>query len=62
MKLKPEAHKARHKELHAALDELFADYISHHPDQSGFLNMPLIDLIDWSYDQTKNPDETNKQI
>jgi len=62
MKLKPEQHKARHVELHAALDELFADYIGHHPDQHGFLEMPLINLINWSASQAKNPDEINKPI
>jgi hypothetical protein len=59
-------HKKRHLELHRALDELFADYIEHHPDQHGFLEMPLKKLIDWSYDQTQNPipspNETNKPI
>jgi hypothetical protein len=58
VKLKPEAHKARHEELHAALDELFADYINHHPDQHGFLNMPILQLIEWSKTQTEHPDET----
>jgi len=50
-------HLQRHKELHAALDELFADYIAHHVTGSGFLQMPLIELINWSSRQAKNPDE-----
>ncbi len=57
----PEQHKKRHEELHKALDELFADYITHHPDQRGFINMPLIDLLDWSAKQTACPDHQEKQ-
>ena len=57
-----EEHKERHKKLHAALDELFADYIEHHPDQYGFLEMPLINLINWSFSQAKKPDEINKPL
>ncbi len=57
----PEKHKARHRELHAALDELFADYIGHHPKQKGFIEMPLIKLIEWSFEQTKNPTERPNQ-
>lgn len=51
----PEEHKERHKALHKALDELFADYIGHHPDRRVFLDMPFRDLLDWSYEQTINP-------
>lgn len=51
------SHKKRHIELYKALDELFADYIKHHPDKIKFAKMPLIDLIDWSFEQTKNPNE-----
>jgi hypothetical protein len=52
--LTPEQHKLRHKMLHAHLDELFADYIEQHPDEHQFLQMPLIKLINWSSEQTKN--------
>jgi hypothetical protein len=55
VKLSPEEHKARHVHLHAALDELFADYIEQHPDEHQFTQMPLIKLINWSFGQTKNP-------
>jgi len=55
--LTPEEHKERHKILHNHLDELFADYIEHHPDEKEFLQMPLINLINWSFEQTKNPTE-----
>jgi hypothetical protein len=53
----PEAHRERHQQLHKALDELLADYIGHHGDQPDFLNMPIRVLMEWSYQQTKNPDE-----
>lgn len=53
----PEEHKQRHKELHRAVDELFADYIEHHPNQIGFINMPLQQLLEWSFEQTQNPTE-----
>ena len=48
-------HRKRHIELHKSLDELFADYISHHPNQTQFTQMPIIDLIKWSKEQTENP-------
>lgn len=55
----PQEHKNRHIELHKALDELFADYISHHPDKVKFLETPIGDLIKWSHEQTVNPKELN---
>lgn len=51
----PDEHKQRHIELHRSLDELFADYMRHHKDQTEFLQMPLIELINWSYSQTIEP-------
>jgi len=48
-----EEHKRRHKLLHDHL--LFADYISHHPDEHNFTEMPILKLIDWSHSQTLNP-------
>jgi hypothetical protein len=53
----PEKHKERHVELHKWLDELFADYIKHHPEQHGFLDMPFKQFLDWSHQQTIKPDE-----
>jgi hypothetical protein len=53
----PDEHRQRHIELHKALDELFADFILHHPGQHGFLTMPLRQLLDWSYRQTSTPDD-----
>jgi hypothetical protein len=57
MKLTIEQHRKRHIELHKAVDELFADFISHHPDESGFTQKPIIELIEWAYKQTINPTE-----
>jgi hypothetical protein len=56
----PEEHKQRHVELHRALDELFADYIEHHPDEHQFTQMPLIDLMTWSHEQTIESTELQK--
>ncbi len=57
MVLTPEEHKAKHVELHTALDQLFADYITHHPEESNFTDMPLIKLLRWSAQQAENPTE-----
>jgi hypothetical protein len=52
-----EEHKQRHVELHKAVDELFADYMTHHPNEYHFTSLQIIDLIKWSYEQTLNPTE-----
>ena len=52
----PEEHKARHVLLHKHLDELFADWITHEPSAS--FSCPLIDLINWSHGQTRQPTES----
>ncbi len=52
-----EEHKQRHIELHKSLDELFADYIAHHPKEASFTGMPIGKLMLWAYEQTKNPTE-----
>ena len=51
-----EKHKARHGVLHAALDELFADYIAHNPNEPTYTEMPLIVLMAWSHKQADEPD------
>ncbi len=58
----PEQHKRRHQALHAALDELFADYITHHPNQREFTAMPILKLINWSFKQTETPDHQENKI
>lgn len=50
-------HRKIHIGLHKALDQLFADYIQHHPTQHNFLETPLKDFIEWSHRQTIQPDE-----
>jgi hypothetical protein len=49
-----EQHKARHRELHEAFDELIADYLRWH---RGSLpsTTTCMDLMKWSFDQTKEP-------
>ena len=48
-----EEHKAIHVELHKYLDELIADFLR----QTGkpLSEITLLDLVEWSYEQTKNP-------
>jgi len=48
-----EEHKKRHEELHAALDELLADFISHTeklPSQTS-----VLELAKWSMEQMNDP-------
>ena len=47
-----ESTKFRHIVLHQALDELFACYITEHPDQHGFLKMEFGDFLEWSANMT----------
>lgn len=49
-------HKERHQELHRCFDELIADYIT----QTGkrLSNSTALEIMEWSYAQTKNPTET----
>ena len=49
-------HKERHKKLHKSLDEIFADFIENSGINSGFTDRPIMELINWSYKQTKEPD------
>lgn len=51
-----EEQRQRHIILHKALDELFADYITHHVEQHGFLQTPVQKLIEWSKKQTSEPE------
>lgn len=56
LQLTAEEHRARHVELHKALDELFADFIEHHPHRGTFLDTSIRELIRWSCRQTERPD------
>lgn len=55
-----EQHKKRHEELHKNLDELFADYITHHPNQRGFTSMSIMQLLNWSAKMAENPDHEER--
>jgi hypothetical protein len=48
-------HLKHHIKLHNSLYELVDDYISQH--DTDIDEMKLMELIDWSYQQCKNPDE-----
>ena len=48
-------HIKKHKELHRALDELIADYIL--TTKKGLQNTNLLQLIEWSHEQTIKPTE-----
>ena len=52
-KLTKKRHIKRHKELHNALDELLADFITH----TKFLpsKASIMTLVEWSHQQTINP-------
>jgi len=51
-------HIKRHKELHKALDELFADFITY---TKGRTESTILELIKWSHKQTENPTEENEK-
>ncbi len=46
-------HIDRHKALHAALDDLVADYLTH--TGRGLAATSVLELIQWSHAQTVNP-------
>jgi hypothetical protein len=48
-------HKQRHVELHRALDELIADWITHTDKRPS--SATVFDLMSWSHEQTQNPTE-----
>jgi len=52
-----EKHKQIHIELHKRLDELLADYISH--TEKLLSKSTLLEVMKWSFQQTKNPTELN---
>lgn len=56
-----EEHIEHHKRLHRAFDELLADFIEHHPERSGFMKMPVAELLVWSAAQTVDPSEETKR-
>jgi hypothetical protein len=54
----PEEHKAKHIELHKKLDELIADFIDQ--TDNSLSKTSVMELIKWSYEQTKNPTEKTR--
>jgi len=48
-----EAHRAIHAQLHRSLDELVADFTAH--NQLLLADTPILTLVKWSFEQTKNP-------
>lgn len=47
-------HKARHVELHKALDELAADFLTHNPGKM-LSTTTVMELVRWSHQQTTDP-------
>ena len=56
-----EEHRLRHVALHNSFDELLADYMTHTKREGGeqITQRPIIDLLQWSYKQTQEPDENS---
>ncbi len=48
------AHRERHKALHAALDELAADWLTHNRDKRPS-SSTVLELMQWSHEQTQQP-------
>jgi hypothetical protein len=46
-------HRQRHIELHDALDELAADWLSQQPEGTTFWNATIADLLQWSREQAR---------
>jgi hypothetical protein len=58
-----EEHRQRHVMLHAALEELAADWAAYHARQQKeraepklFSNSTIMELMEWSCQQTKRPE------
>lgn len=51
----PEEHKERHIKLHKMFDELLADFIGDTGKMPS--KTPILELLNWSYEQTQNPTE-----
>jgi hypothetical protein len=49
-------HQNRHKSLHKCLDELLADFIQNNRNETVYLSMPLIRLLEWSAKQANKVD------
>ncbi|HXA24437.1 MAG TPA: hypothetical protein VNW90_19290 [Acetobacteraceae bacterium] len=49
--------RERHIELHRALDELAAAWAVRQPPGKVFSNSTIMELIQWSFKQTQEPDD-----
>jgi hypothetical protein len=56
--LSPAEHRTRHMLLHQALDELVADFIRHTDSLPS--KTTVMELMDWSAKQTREPDELKR--
>jgi hypothetical protein len=60
MKMTAEEHANRHKELHAALDELLADWIT---QTEGYPSkVTLMEFLGWSAAQARKPDHEQEGL
>jgi hypothetical protein len=60
MKLTQEQHARRHQELHAALDELLADWIT---QTGGYPSkVSLMEFLGWSAAQARKPDHEQEGV
>jgi len=57
--MNPEQHKKRHEELHKCLDELVADFILHSEKRPS--ETSVMELMQWSHNQTINPSQEKTQ-
>lgn len=49
-------HIQRHELLHRYLDELVADFIANQSEFKGLSKTSIMELMQWSAEQTKKPD------
>jgi hypothetical protein len=56
IELAPEQHRQRHIELHRAFDELAADFLTHNKGRL-MSETSIMELAQWSHQQTLNPAE-----
>jgi hypothetical protein len=54
-------HRARHVALHASLDELAADYLTHNRDKR-LGDTSVLQLLEWSHRQTIDPDANDDRL
>ncbi len=52
-------HIERHKEMHHSLDELLADFLTETRCAELPSETPMMRLLEWSYEQTKNPSDVD---